>query len=473
MAFQVRVKLRLSKEKRRFHVEYHTFEKATFDRYLLASLALHAKDETQALSYIDESTGEGSLNSYFKKLYHQSAELGSEALQGVIENSLYPILKVDESHWYEYYDAINASVFKKRAYSGDLKNEDHNSLLMIREPLIEKRIVPEKTFEKPEPYLVKINDNGDVKVFIENMDFDISAADFENLLVNELSTITKYQGTIHTKATGMGWSILSDSVINNLFSNADYYYNADGDICLVRSDGVKCTTIVKIAGLYIYRETKHDYYGNRGICKKAYETLKNNYSLSTFPSDSLAKMIRQFETRDAVEAVNYYFSQVKKFVPQIARIGYELLNESSVGGWNKSSLQFLLEKADPNQLVRIYRVDPTLNYSISQLLCISNDLLSDEHKKQVQEYQTNVQNIQAEIREIVGEVTTSGLRERAKQLQSDLTTKKFTKACNQLIGHVQNDLSKASLEQAQEWLEKAKELKELSLEIEKKLQTNI
>ena len=63
------------------------------------------------------------------------------------------------------------------------------------------------------------------------------------------------------------------------------------------------------------------------------------------------------------------------------------------------------------------------------------------------------------------------MRERAKQLEADDITKKFSKLCNNLIGHVNIDLNDASLSNVEQWHKDALALKELGLEIEKRLET--
>ena len=68
MKLQAKVQLSLRKSYNIITLEYHTYEKATFDQYLAASIALRAETDNQIESYIDDLTGKGSLNIHFKKL---------------------------------------------------------------------------------------------------------------------------------------------------------------------------------------------------------------------------------------------------------------------------------------------------------------------------------------------------------------------------------------------------------------------
>lgn len=76
------------------------------------------------------------------------------------------------------------------------------------------------------------------------------------------------------------------------------------------------------------------------------------------------------------------------------------------------------------------------------------------------------------IRQITGEVTTSGLREFVKVLQSDNDTKRFSKLCNNLIGHVSQNLEDAKLTETESWLKDAIELKELMVKLDIKVKRN-
>ena len=89
MSLRVNLKLKLSKIVKRITVKYNTFEKATYDEYLIASLVLRSKSEDEAYGYIDEITGSGSLNSHFKRLYKEIVTLFKKQLEKIMENSMF------------------------------------------------------------------------------------------------------------------------------------------------------------------------------------------------------------------------------------------------------------------------------------------------------------------------------------------------------------------------------------------------
>ena len=134
MSLRVNLKLKLSKTVKRITVKYNTFEKATYDEYLIASLVLRSKSEEEAFEYIDEITGAGSLNPHFKRLYHEISSLSQEQLEQIMANSMFPVLKIDDSNRYEYYPQLNVSVFQKRIYEGDIaERKNPEEIMYIKE----------------------------------------------------------------------------------------------------------------------------------------------------------------------------------------------------------------------------------------------------------------------------------------------------------------------------------------------------
>ena len=99
---QINLKLRLSKIKYGIKVSYNTFEKATFDQFLMASVALRSESYEDAKTYIDNITGSGSLNAHFKQLYEKASKLDKNQLADIMNNSMYPMLKIDKSNSYDY-----------------------------------------------------------------------------------------------------------------------------------------------------------------------------------------------------------------------------------------------------------------------------------------------------------------------------------------------------------------------------------
>ena len=142
MSLQVSLKLKLSKQIKKIKVKYNTFEKATYDEYLIASLVLRTtgkiNGEKNAFEYIDDITGEGSLNAHFKNIYNRLKSFSEEKLNKIMESSMIPTLKIDEKNRYGYYPQLNVSIFNGKIYQGDLGEYSNlKEIIMIQEEIIE------------------------------------------------------------------------------------------------------------------------------------------------------------------------------------------------------------------------------------------------------------------------------------------------------------------------------------------------
>lgn len=466
---QVNLKLKLTKISKRIKVKYNTFEKATYDEYLISSLVLRARSDEEAYDYIDDITGNGSLNGHFKKLHEKIKTFNKEQLEKIMTSSMFPILKVDSSNVYEYYPEIDVSVFKKHVYNGDLANYDNllQQFLYIQEDVIELSVEEGKHFDKPDSYSVTIDDSGNVKLKLYDRSISIASDMFKQLLFNELDAVKEYKGAIHKKAEGNGWQIVNNSVINNLFAGKNYFYY-EGDHCLIRNDNLRKTEMAQVSCLYIYRESYLSYDKDTDICENVLNVLHKNKSYDSLKPKTIVVLLQSVNEDVAIQYINKDFAG-KYMSKEIAEFSIGLLEKDFVQGWEVSTLQNLLKYCDKNGYAYIYKASPEVNFAIEQLIVIDPDLLTEEHRNQVEEYYNNLSLMKQTIKSIIGDITTSGLREAVKKLKADATTKKFTKLCNSLIGHEFDNLDKASYEQTVKWHKEAMELKSLSEVISKRL----
>lgn len=471
MSLQVSLKLKLSKQIKIIKVKYNTFEKATYDEYLMSSLTLRtsgsAKQDKTVYDYIDDITGEGSLNKHFKNIYARVKSFSVEQLSKIMANSMIPTLKIDEKNRYEYYPQLNVSIYNKRIYKGDLA--DYNNLpqiIMINAEIIDMNVQTIRDDTKPEQYSVTFDEKENVKVKLMNDYLPIDNKVFEQSLCLDLGNISSYKGKIHDNVDGDGWRVLNNSALTNLFSNRNYYYD-NGDHFLIRNDSVRRTIISKVYGLYIYKEDILPYQGNGILCEKVIDFLLENKTLGEFKPKSILFMLKYVSNKKAQKVVNSLL--LKKEDKEIVLYGLDLMNRGIINGWLVTVVKIFLKYASGNQLNLIYQSNPELNYTIEQLIQIDADILQPEHKRRVEIYNKDLEAKRKTIREITGDITTKGLREKAKNLEADEITKKFSKLCNRLIGHVNEGLDDVSLTTLEQWHKDALDLKELSLEIEKRL----
>lgn len=470
MSLQVNLKLKLSKILKKITVKYNTFEKATYDEYLIASLVLNSKSKSKAFDYIDEITGAGSLNSHFKKLYDKISSFTDEQLERIMESSMFPILKIDKSNSYEYYPQLDISVFHKHVYNGDIANLDNLlELLYIKEDVLELQVNDGKTIDKSEPYTVAFDNNGNISVRVLDRSITIDSELFDSLLDVELDSIEKYQGFIHNKADGKDWNTLNNLVINSLFSTNNYLYDADGNHLLIRNENVRRTEVAKMSGLYIYRQSNVPYEKNPLLCERVLDVIKENGTYSMFKPQLFVKLLNNVELHKTVGYINDLYLHSTSMPRDIALLSINLLRQGILTGWMSFVLDAILEYCSTKEYNLIYRANSNVKFSIDQLIVIDRSLLTDKHRKQVDEYFDNINKMKATIKEITGDITTSGLREAVKKLVSDEKTKRFSKLCNNLIGHVAKGLDSASLNEIKQWSNDAIELKELGVIMKRKI----
>ena len=84
MQLRANLRLRLNKQQYQLTVRSRTFEKASFDEYLAASIALRTDKNRDANDYIDDITGSGSLNPYLKKMVEKARALPRETLKRIM-----------------------------------------------------------------------------------------------------------------------------------------------------------------------------------------------------------------------------------------------------------------------------------------------------------------------------------------------------------------------------------------------------
>lgn len=463
---QINLKLSLRKIKNIIKVSYNTFEKATYDQYLMASLALRSKDEQSAYQYIDDITGSGSLNAHFKQLYDKAHKLDENQLKNIMGNSMYPMLKIDKSNSYDYYPELNVSVFNNKLYEGDFgKYEDLIQRLYIQEEVIESELIEKRNNANPEPYSVRFEDDK-ILVKIAEEWVNLPTEIFQEIFVNDLTSIKKVESEIHNVADGSGWYALTNAVINNMYANNNYFYD-NGDHCLIRNDDVRKTIISQLAGFYIYKEEIIPYAGNKELCERVLDILTKNKSINEFKTRSLVTLLTYADDLIAQSVINYILA--RKDSKELALMGIELLVRGIEKNWENEALKSFMTHADSSKYSYIYKANPRLVTDIQMLSMINPDFLTPTHKKKVEEYKQNRQAIIDSIQKMVGEIATSGMREKAKQLKSTDRTKRFHKLIQRYDAHSKIDYNQATLKDLEKYSKEITELYDLMKELQNEI----
>ena len=469
MKLQAKLKLALSKQRKVIVVKYNTFEKATYDRFLCASIARQTASIQEAYDYIDDITGNGSLNAHFKHLYDEATRLSDDQLDSIMKSSMYPILKIDRSAWYDYFEELNISLYKNKLYEGDLAErsiDEISQIIGINEIILDKDFEQQRSEKKPQPYDVILEDSK-VRVLVGKEYIEVSQELFSSVVIKELDGIDRYKGALMLSPEGEGWQILTNASLNNLLSGNRFYYEK-GNHYLIRPNDVRETIVAKMSGLYLFKENILPYSNNPELCEKVLEFLFKTDELKFFNPKNVFALLKFSNYIVKRGVVNYFLERQDS--KEFAEYGLDMICSGIVLGWNKSALEMFLKYAKATrELEAIYKIDSTIGFKLRQLIHIDKTLLTPKHLDFVNEYIANLDKQREVIKGIIGDVTSKGLRERAKELKSDADTKKFSALCNKLIGHVERDIDKADADELKVWLKEAQELESLAKIIEQKL----
>ncbi len=241
---QANVQLNLPKQFNTLVLVYNTYEPATYDQYLAASIAYRSKNEYQMLKYIDDITGKGSLNEHFKKLLNKiRSDFDNETVEKILNNSMFPITKIDKNNRFVYYPFLDICVLNNKIYNNFMNYslDDLKNLLMINYDLKKYDIEVHKSEDKYENYRVRFN--GDkIEILIANKWFEIVEELFMEYCKEQNIEYLKYPGSIKTSVTGSNWNLLTANSFNSLFSSNRWFLDDKLDYCIIANAFIELNT---------------------------------------------------------------------------------------------------------------------------------------------------------------------------------------------------------------------------------------
>ncbi len=474
MKINAQVKLNLDKLKNTITLVYNTYEKATYDQYLIASMVVNsANSKNNVGEYIDDLTGNGSLNAHFKKLFEEIRALSQYDLNKILANSDYPIEK-HESVKYVYYPDLNISLMGQKVYDGDIgEDKNFHRTLVIDGDFLRSALASKAVKDTADMYAVLFADD-DISIKICKQSKVVTEEFFRKIVVQGISSIAaQYKGEIKENIEGDGWSLLNKSKLSNISDAVNFYYEV-GNHYLITNTSVSKTIICQCYGLYFYKEFQYKYNrANKDICEKVINTMLASGKLLGFKKSKLGVVLENVSPETAQKAINYILERQDN--QEMCGIGIGLINKGLHIGWSKRSL-FSFKKASnsPKNLSVLYKISRELGleFDINELLLIhknDNTILIGADIKSVHEYFSQFRESKKAIQTIIGEVFGSGTRDREKELESDKDTKEFRKLMND-VAHSKVKLDKLSLDDIRKRLDKAVRLKELNGLILEKLQ---
>ena len=150
-------------------------------------------------------------------------------------------------------------------------------------------------------------------------------------------------------------------------------------------------------------------------------------------------------------------------------MGVDLLVRGIEKNWENEALKSFMTYADSSKYSLIYKANPRLVTDIQMLSMINPDFLTPTHKKKVEEYKQDRKAKIESIQGMIGEITTSGMREDAKKLKANDQTKRFSKLANKYIGHSKIKFEEATLNELDKYLKEVTEMYDLMKELKKQL----
>jgi hypothetical protein len=455
MEITARVQLNIPTTIYEVNLEYDTYTKATFDSYLIAVLYKNAKSKDEAFTYIDELTGDGSLNAHFKRIYEEIASFRGEQVDLILNSSLYPVT-IKVTNKYRYLTSLGVSRFRKNYYRGNLinnkeffinemmPNDNNSNFLDVEFNALEEKIetdVYECTFTR-EDINVKLTNN--LSIPLNNEAFGL-------IYHVKSPDIMRYPGEIGASITKGVWNVLTDTVIDEL-NKQRIYVNRDGNVVSLLNDYLVETSVIEVFNIYFYQETKYEFIrNNSSLIEEALHEAINKSWINELKTKSLINMLNVVRDDVAKEVVEYVLH--RKNSKEISEVGLRLINRGYEKGWSKETLQDMKRYASNEELSNLYKIDNTLDFNLNELLLIDKNILTDDDRNKVEQYINQKDNVISEINLRLGEIINSGVREKMKQLKTkDSVYKTLNKFINERIAHSKINYDAMSLEELQKEL---------------------
>ncbi|MFV8470165.1 hypothetical protein [Mycoplasma sp. VS509_3] len=168
--------------------------------------------------------------------------------------------------------------------------------------------------------------------------------------------------------------------------------------------------------------------------------LKNMFDLSLNEEAVILieKYIKQTKNNASDNIVKLFIDKAVEEEEIRKHIKYEMIDSlSKLSNWISN-----------DYMLKIYFLNPNyFNNNLDFLLKLPEEKLNNEHKKIVDEYHKQIENIINEINQLIGAITNSGIREKIKQFKKTPEIIKAKKFLDKYIGHNNKSTADLSVEQ--------------------------
>lgn len=451
MEIKARVALSLPNIFYKVMLRYDTYQKATYDSYLVASLIKNAKDQKEIFDYIEDVCGQGSLNTHFKRLYVEISKFTENQIDGIIENSLYPVTMMVSDH-FKYYEMFNASRFRNKVLDGNLYN-NQELLKQSMMPKDENSTFLDISFEselgtiKKDVYDIIFSEDRIMVNLDDNKYLPISKEDFDKVYDGQNLNISAYPGRIGSEITEGQWNALSQTALDAMLKGRFIYKDVNNNLASIFNEYIKITNIINVFGIYFFKETKLDFVKSNSVeCEEAIEQLLSNRWINEYKIKSLVKMLSAVSDETVKKVVEYILN--RKDSKELAEVGLSLIKDGFEKGWSKEALLSMKKFATPIHINFLYKIDNNLGYSIDELLQVEKNVLTEADAIKVRAYIAERKNIIDQMNKMVGEIMNSGVREKMKSLKTkDSVYKQLNDFIKDNSAHLKKDYSSMTIDQ--------------------------
>ena len=263
--------------------------------------------------------------------------------------------------------------------------EELKELLMIDYDLINFSVDTKEQTDRAESYYVLFDEN-EMRLNLVGIEWvSISNKQFSESYKKPDIDITKYMGYVKNNPDGVGWNILTEVSFNSIIKSSNIFNDTNDDCCILTHDYIKKIEIAKLFGLYFYRETKLDFTKkNQDYCELAVEAIIKNGWINEYKVKSLVSLLKIVSDITAQKVINYVL--YRKDSKELSLLAFDLISQGLEKNWDEKALNSMLQFASQKDLNYIYKISSTLDYTLSMLLLINNDLLTEADMARKEEY---------------------------------------------------------------------------------------
>ena len=299
---------------------------------------------------------------------------------------------------------------------------------------------------KEDNYNAIFSDNG-IKVDLDNNQYyPISKDDFLNVFQNDGEVKSEWMPVIRDEITEGNWNVLTQAIADTWGKDRFIFKTQSGDLAVLLSDCIKVTEVIKAFDLLFFKETRYNFsLQNQKLCLEAVRFLRDSRMLNEYKTKNLLSLLSAIPDIYAQQIVQYILT--RKHSKEISEFGLMLIKNGLEMGWEDLTVSSMKDVLPNREYKYLYKVNKNICFDITDLLDIDDADLTEADKMRKRAYISERNNLIKEIKMMIGDMTTSGVRQKLKKLQKDSVVNSVKKFLNENQGHNEGELENMSLEE--------------------------